>query len=344
MIRTGVLLFAFTVFVLQPVRAQKIADEGLHSLISAGIEMSGKQEYRAALSSFSEAIQRYPKHPAGYINKAILYMVMSLDFETPVPSREYLSLLATTQKLGEVLAAQSATEWEGQYYLGMARSYIAYYNFRDGENWLSGLSHGLKATGYFEKCLAKNPDAWDALTGIGTYMYWKSRNMRFLTWTPLMDDEREEGIAALLLAERKAAYTAAQATNSLIWIYVADERWDDAIRSAETILKRYPRNRLFLWGLASAAEGKEQWSLAREAYKRIVNSIDGEVKERRYIEIQARAKIALMSAKLGDTNTARKESAWVLQRRGISLKGFTSDGAERITRRIEEVEEMLEDL
>ncbi len=344
MIRLCVLLFSITVTLLHPLHAQRIADDGLHELIHAGTELSGKQEYRTALSRFTEAIRRYPKHPAGYMNKAILYQVMSLDFETPVPSREFLSLLATTQKLGEVLSSQPDTEWEGQYYLGMARSYIAYYNFRDGENWLSGLSHGLRATGYFEKCLVKNPEAWDALTGIGTYKYWKSRNMRFLTWTPLLDDEREAGIAALHQAERKAAYTGGQATNSLIWIFVEEERWDDAMRSAETILKRYPNNRLFLWGLASAAEGNSQWSLARDAYRRIVNSIDDEVRERRYIEIQARAKIALMSAKLGDTATAKKEAAWVLRQRGISLKGFTADGAERITRRIEEVEEMLEDL
>ncbi len=344
MIRTTVQLFALLLLLTAPLPAQRIADNALHSLISSGIEHSGKQEYRAAMSRFNEAIRLFPKHPAGYMNKAILMQVMSLDFETPVPSKEYLSLLASTQKFAENPSSNDLTDWEAQYYQGMARSYIAYYNFRDGENWLSGLSHGLRATGYFEKCLAINPDAFDALTGLGTYKYWKSRNMRFLTWTPLLDDERDAGIAALRQAERLAAYTSAQAVNSLIWIFIEEERWDEAIRAAESILKRYPQNRLFLWGLASAAEGKEQWTLAREAYRRIVRSIDGEVTERRYIEIQARAKIALMSAKLGDAATARKEGAWVLGKKNISLKPFTNDGAERITRRIEEVEEMLEDL
>jgi tetratricopeptide (TPR) repeat protein len=324
--------------------AQRIPDTGLHELIVEGIDHSGKQEYRAAMAKFEEAIRRYPMHPAGVMNKAILMQVMSLDFETPVRGKEYLALLAKTETLAEDLTKQAATEAEGLYYLGMARSYVAYYNFRDGENWLAGLSHGLRATGYFEKCLVKHPEAFDALTGLGTYKYWKSRNMRFLTWTPLLDDERTEGIAGLRQAERRAEYTSAQATNSLIWIYIEEERWDDAIQAAQSILKRYPNNRLFLWGLASAAEGKENWSLAREAYRRIVRSIDGEVNERRYIEIQARAKIAIMSAKLNDANTARKEAAWVLARKGISLKPFTNDGAERITRRVAEVEDMLSDL
>jgi tetratricopeptide (TPR) repeat protein len=337
-------LFVLLLILTASTTAQRIPDTGLHDLIAEGIDRSGKQEYRAAMSSFEEAARNYPNHPAGVMNKAILMQVMSLDFETPVRGKEYLALLAKTEKLAEELTRQSASEAEGLYYLGMARSYIAYYNFRDGENWLAGLSHGLRATGYFEKCLVKHPEAFDALTGLGTYKYWKSRNMRFLTWTPLLEDERDAGIAALRQAERRADYTAAQATNSLIWIYIEEERWDDAIQAAQRILRRYPNNRLFLWGLASAAEGKEHWSLAREAYRRIVRSIDGEVDERRYIEIQARAKIALMSAKLNDTATAKKEAAWVLARKGISLKPFTSDGAERITRRIAEVEDMLSDM
>jgi tetratricopeptide (TPR) repeat protein len=325
-------------------QAQRIPDDALHTLVAEGIELSGKQRYRAAMARFDEAVRKYPEHPAGFLNKAILYQVMSLDFETPLPAREYLSLLATVQKLGESMSASSSKDWEGQYYQGMSRSYIAYHHFRGGENWLSGLSHGLRAAGFFEKCIERNPEAFDALTALGTYTYWKSRNMRFLTWTPFVSDERQQGIAMLRRAEQQATYTSAQATNALIWIYIEEERWDEAIAAAEAVLRQYPENRLFLWGLASAAEGKERWALAREAYRRIVNSVDGEVRERRYIELQARAKIALMSANLGDNDTASKEASWVLKRKGMSLKPFTSDGAERIKRRIAEVEDMMKEL
>lgn len=320
--------------------AQRIPDARLHDLIVDGIERSGKQEYRAAMRRFDEAIRAFPRHPAGYFNKAVLLQVMSLDFETPVHAKQYLGLLEQTRHHAEAIAATA----EGQYYLGMAKSYVAYYHFRDGENWLKGLQHGLSATGYLEQAVQKDADAWDARTGIGTYAYWKSRNMRFLTWTPLMDDEREKGIAMLREAERKAVYTGAQATNALIWIYIEEERWNDAIHCAQAILKQFPGNRLFLWGLASAAEGKEDWRLAREAYQRIVASIDGEVRERRYIELQARAKIALMHAKLGDETNARKEAAWVLRQKSMDLSVFTQDGKDRIERRIEEVEDMLDDL
>lgn len=329
---------------MHELHAQRIPDTSLHEIIRRGIQLSGQQNYDAAMGAFDRAIHSHPSHPAGYLNKAILMMVMSLDFETPVKMPDYLDLLEKTEQLGTRMNEASSTAAEGLYYLGMARSYIAYYHFRDGENWLSGLSHGLKATGYLEDCLEKNPKAYDAMTGVGTYKYWKSKNMSFLTWTPLVDDERHAGINLLRLAEIKSDYTSQQATNSLIWIYIEEERWNDAIRSARGILRRFPENRLFLWGLASAAEGKHDWALAREAYRRIVASVNSQVTEPRYIEIQARAKIAAMSYELGDRNTARQECDWVLKQRGIDLAGFTSDGADRIQRRIEEMEELREAL
>ena len=340
--RTTLLLFCLLLIVPASSRAQRAVDASLHSLLRKGIQFSGEQRYREAMKQFEEAIRTNPDHPAGYMNKAILLMVMSLDFETPVRMPEYLQLLDRVEKLAEEMSASQATAAEGLYYRGMARSYVAYYHFRDGENWLGGLSHGMKATGFLEDCLEKNPKAYDAMTGVGTYKYWKSKNMSFLTWTPLVDDERHAGINLLRLAEAKAQYTSQQASNSLIWIYIEEERWSDAIGVARKVLRRFPRNRLFLWGLASAAEGKSDLALARDAYERIVASIDDEVTERRYIEIQARAKIAGLSYELGDRERARKECQWVLRQRGISLSGFTEDGAERITRRIEEMEELQE--
>ena len=336
-------LFAM-LLLLQSIHAQRIGIEELDELILGGIHASGQQRYRRASSLFDAAMKQYPNHPAGYLYKAILLQVMSLDFETPVPRNTYLELLARTRQLADVLTSKPETEAEALYYQGMARSYLAYYHFRDGANWLSGLSHGMSASSLLEKCLEMDKHAYDAMTGIGTYKYWKSHNMKFLTWTPFVDDERALGIELLRRAEAKGRYTAAQATNSLIWIYVEEERWDDAIRCASLVLRRYPKNRLFLWGLASAAEGKEDWKLARQAYQRIVSSLDDEVAESAYIEIQARAKLALMSAHLHDTAVARREGAWVMSRRNIDRTKFTPDGVERINRRIGEVETMLREL
>lgn len=325
-------------------QAQRIADDSLHALIRSGIALSGRQEYTRARAAFDRAIRDFPQHPAGYLNKAILLQVISLDLETPVEMPAYLRLLEKTQEIGERMTASASTRAEGNYYIGMAQSYVAYYHFRDEEDWISGLSKGLSATGYLEDCLASMPRAYDAMTGIGTYKYWKSRNMSFLTWTPIVDDERDAGIRMLRRAEQRALYTAQQATNSLIWIHIEEEKWNDAIRTANAVLKRFPQNRLFLWGLASAAEGKSDWHTARSAYRRILASIDEEVTERRYIELQARAKIAAMSHLLGDAATARKQCRWVLSKRQMSLEGLTNDGKDRIERRFEEMEELIEEL
>jgi len=242
------------------------------------------------------------------------------------------------------MLADDTRSAEGYYYLGMSYSYFAYSAFRDGKDWIGGLKHGMTAYDNLKLALKCDPKCYDAMTGTGTYMYWKSRKMSFLTWTPLVDDEREKGISMLRKAAKNATYTGTQAINALIWIYIEEERWGDAIRAAQSVLKYYPDHRLFLWGLASAAEGKEDWKLARSAYERIVASVDAGIEEPRYVLIQARAKIGRMAMNMGDTETAVRECRWVLSQRNIDRSLFTSDGAERIGRRIDDMEDLKDEL
>jgi tetratricopeptide (TPR) repeat protein len=319
--------------------AQPIKPQAAHELLLRGIEQSGRQEYSKAIASFEELIRSFPAHPAGYLNKAILLEVMSLDFEVPV-SKEYLPLLERAESIAEGILKNDPNNSEAKYYLGMADSYIAYYKFRDGENWISGLTHGLSAYKRLKECLELNPRAFDAMTGMGTFRYWKSRKASMLTWTPFVDDERQAGIDQLRIAERSGTYTNQQASNSLIWIYIDAERYNDAVRTAQNVLRRFPKHRLFLWGLGSAAEKKSDWKLAREAYQRILQSIDNEVTERRYIEIQARAKVALMSFNRGDKAAAKRECTRVLMKGRVSTQGLSADGAERVKKRIAEMEKL----
>ena len=72
--------------------------------------------------------------------------------------------------------------------------------------------------------------------------------------------------------------------------------------------------------------------------------MDDEVEDRRYIETQARAKIASMSYLLGDRETAERECRWVLSRKSMSLSGLTDDGKDRLERRFEEMEELRDSL
>ncbi len=337
------LLLIFLSFFAQS-NSQPVSDQTLHQLLLQGIDCSGKQKYSEAKKIFDRCIVQASQHPGGYLNKAILLEVMSLDFETPVPQPEFNTLLEKSEQLSTAMLDKNPKSSEALYYLGMTHSYIAYYKFRDGKNWFSGLQHGFKAAGYLEDCITIDPKAYDAYTGVGTYKYWKSKKMSFLTWTPFVSDERDVGIKMLRKAEQNATYTKAQATNSLMWIFIEEKRYGEAEAAARSELKKYPNNRLFSWGLASTAEKQKKWNVAREAYQTILQSLDGEVPERRYIEIQTRAKIAKMSYELKDYKTAKQECDWVIANSHFDTSGFTNDGAERIKRRIDEVKKIREKL
>ena len=193
----AVTMYLLVLLTSQTVHAQRMKDPEIHDLLKRGIELSGRQQYSQAAEIFDRIIALKPNHPAGYLNKAVLLQVMSLDFETPVPHLEFLELLDRADSLAEADLRRNERDAEANYYKGMTESYYAYYQFRDGENWLSGLSSGMAANGYLEICLEMDPGAYDSMTGVGTYRYWKSRNMSFLTWTPFVDDERRAGINLL---------------------------------------------------------------------------------------------------------------------------------------------------
>lgn len=320
------------------VSGQRIEHSDLHEMIRQSIDLAGRQIYSEAQSILDDAIKAFPQHPAPYLHKAILLEVISLDFETPLPQKEYYDLLEKVITIAERTMARDESAPEARYYLGMAHSYIAYEKYREGQNWLSGLTHGYKAYGYLKECIDLDPEAYDAMTGVGTFKYWKSKKTQFLSWLPFVGDDRFAGINLLKMAEVKGNYTCAQATNSLVWIYIEEERYNDAIKAAQSVLRRYPNHRLFLWGLATAAERKQDWATARDAYMHILTTLNEEVTERRYIEIQARAKVARMSWYLKDYELAERECQWVLANSKINLDQFTSDGASRILRRVEDME------
>ncbi len=336
---TPLLLLALAMMWTTDLSAQPLRNAQADALVRRGIELSGRQNYTKAREAFDELAALLPSHPAGPFFKAVLMQVISLDFELPVSS-EYLRLLERTEALAEAMVKADERNAEARFYLGMAKSYIAYYKFRDGENWVSGLTNGLSAYSTLKECLELNPKAYDAMTAVGTYRYWKSRKASFLTWTPFVDDDRQAGIDQLRMAEQRGSYTNQQASNSLVWIYIEEERHADAIRTAEGVLKQFPNNRLFLWGLASAAERRQDWKLARSAYQRILQSMDSEVIDRRYIEIQARAKVAQTSFSMGDKVTAKRECLRVLMKKGMSLAGLGPDGTERIRKRFAEMEKL----
>jgi tetratricopeptide (TPR) repeat protein len=126
--------------------------------------------------------------------------------------------------------------------------------------------------------------------------------------------------------------------NSLIWIYIDQKKYEQAIRVAQNALKEFPKSRTFKWGMARAYEEKNPLK-AIELYKEILNSYP-DIKSGNYInEITLKHIIAQQYSRLGDKKEAIKYCDEIL-----SMKNIPEKTLDDLNERLERVKELKKEL
>ncbi len=129
----------------------------------------------------------------------------------------------------------------------LAEGYTSYFDGING-NWLSAISTGINSISDFEKILKSNEKFYEAYIAIGTFEYWKSRKLEFMGWLPFSSDTKNIGIDLLIVAIDSSSYNSHLAINSLIWIYIDQKKYDDAIKIARSSIKKFSKIKNFQMG------------------------------------------------------------------------------------------------
>lgn len=260
-----IILF-FLLFISQKNSAQDFLPHKTDSLITKGIDAILNQNFDVAKNYFT-ILEEYDKiDPLGEIYLAVTSISKSYDLGEEY-NWDYISnLLDNAIKIAEENFEKDPKSVMKIYTLAIAEGYNAYVKGLN-RNWFSAISNGYDAIGNFERCLMIDSTFYDAYTAIGTFKYWKSKRASFL---PMVSDERNLGIKYLELAVEKSRHSNYMAVNSLIWIYIDNKEFDKAIILGKNILKKYPKCRLFKWGLARAYEAIDL-NKSIEVYNEILN-------------------------------------------------------------------------
>ncbi len=328
-------------FLLVPaaLAAQMLPDARLNEAILRGIDETCKEDYAAAGETFRSVIAGYPQYPAGYLYLAATLQAEASDYEMPLNTQELDSLLVRGELLAEkMIDAGKDTDW-GYYYAGTALSYRAFSESEEGK-WYSAILDGMSSAKMFEHCLAVNPKFTNAMCGLGTYYYWRSRKTDFLTWLPFVSDRRDEGIRLLKAAIGGSAYESMVALSSLMWIEIEESRYPEARALAEQGLARYPGNRSILWGLLTAEERSQDSAGMLRTTRALLASILNAPVRNVYGEITCRLKLAMYAADHGDSAGAIRECRSILRykgKEGLSRRNCSNKiaGAESLLRRLE---------
>jgi tetratricopeptide (TPR) repeat protein len=317
--------------------SQEFPDPNIHLMLQSGIESIILQNYDEAKQTFSKIENEYPEIPLGKIYLAAVEIAKAYDYAEPFNEDFIVNKLEEAEKQSSALLDVEENNIWNIYFLALSKGYMAYYRALKGD-WLSSISAGVNSISGFEKCLQINPEFYEAYTALGSYKYWKSRKTEFLNWLPFIEDEKQEGIEHLKKAITHSSYNTYLAINSLIWIYIDNGEFNEAIKISQEALKKYPGSRFFKYGLARAYEEIDH-SNAIECYNKILNSYPQTKNSNRYNEVVLKHKIAQQYAKMGE-----KQKALELCNEILNIKDLSEYVRTRLSDRLDRIRALQKEL
>lgn len=312
---------------------QVYPDERVDFLLKTGINFIVKQDYDQSKLVFASLDNEFPALPLGKIYLAATSIAESYDYAEEFDEDFILDNLDEAKEQSKKLVDSNEENIWYHYFHALAEGYTAYYHAIK-ENWFSALSSGIDAMSEFEVILVLDENFYEAYIAIGTFEYWKSSKMEFINWLPFSTDTRKIGIDRLRVAIDSSTYNSYLAINSLIWIYIDQIKFKDAIEISEKALKDFPESRTFKWGMARAYEEINP-EKAIKLYFEILNSYPPDSKSNYINEITLKHLIAQQYSELGDTKNALKYCNDIL-----SIKNLPARTTEKLSERIERIKSL----
>ena len=310
--RPIVILFLLVSWFRQPAAAgQRLANERLHALIEQGIDLTLRQDYQAADTLFRFVAREFPEHPAGYLYQAGVVQARAMDYERQIDVARFDSLIRLGKQRAQQLIDEAPSSPWGHYFLGTAYGYDSYARVYRGD-WFGGALQGFASVAEFKKAIARDSTMYDAYAGIGTFYYWRSRRTAYFNWLPFLGDDRKEAYTLIEKTIRRGTYNRYTAISMLVTICIDAERYDTAASYANLGLERYPDNRIFLWGAATALQKAARFAEATQVYRRLLRSILDEKENNHYNEIVCRLNLAKVQLADGDSTGVQSQLQSIL--------------------------------
>lgn len=312
--------------------AQEIPNKKLHLLVVKGIDQTLRQEYDSAKATYSFIIKEYPAHPSGYLYYAATLQAEFADYKGRFDEKKFDSLIEAGQSCAQKMIQQGVEDW-GYYYSGLAYAYHSF-SVKENGNIAKGLLLGFNAGNQMQHCLEINPKFYSAMNVLGSFYFWKSQ----LSWLPFISNKKEEGISFIRQAIEHSMYERILGKNNLLVMYYEEGKYRDALHVGLSVLKEYPNNRNFLWGIMKVADKLHNDSLLEQIVDTLLtSSLQAPVKNY-YREAVCRMYKAEIAFKEKNFSVAALES-----RKVIALRPYRSVANADLGKKIERAEELLQE-
>lgn len=203
--------------------------------------------------------------------------------------------------------ADSLAQAKQYFYRGSALGFLAFYQGQNGD-WFDAIDNGMQSIDDLEQALTLDSTLYDAWLGIGVYQYWRSTRLKFLFWTPFVEDLREQGIANIRKAAQKSTYSRYMAMHQLVYILLNYGAMDEALLYARELIRKYPKSVFMYWAYAHSWYMRHDYEKAAKAYEHLLTLLDHSVEQNPNHIISCRARLAEMYQHTGHPEQAVMEA------------------------------------
>ncbi|HPN38586.1 MAG TPA: tetratricopeptide repeat protein [Melioribacteraceae bacterium] len=312
-------------------------NKSVDNLIRSGVDFLLNHNHEAAKYKFNELNKLYPKIPLGKIYLAVLEIAKSIDYAEKFNDNKIEQLLDDAKELSDSLYKKNKKDLWNTYFVALSKGYDAYYKGMNG-NYLSAITNGISSITYYERCLEIDSLFYDSYIALGTYYYWKSEKTKSLTWLPFVSDDRPLGKRLLEKSIGKDTYGRFLGAYSLVWIYIDNKEFNNAINLCKDVLSDYPDNRFFKLSLARIYTELDKYK-AISIFQEVLETTMRLERNNHVNEIELKHKIAMQYNDLGKYEKSLEYCKDILQ-----IKVKDKYAREQLSNRLERVKKLYEEL
>ncbi len=287
--------------------------DDMHSWGMASIDFVFRNNFRQAEEEARRILRRYPEHPAGYFFMAAVVDSWMAHFQCNSREKEFYQFCDLAIEKADEILRNSPSDQGARFFKGGAEGLKGTFEARY-ERWMTAFRYGWRGVSELMVLEKEGSELVDLQYGIGSYDYWRSAMTRFLWWMPGVQDKRELGIEKLNRVSKNGLYTRISASVVLIDIYLNENRYSDALSTANSMLALYPDARSFLFGRGNALLGLKQYAEAAVVFEHILATVQKESPNNGYNEILCRLALSQIKFELGDFSEAVSQCDTILNK------------------------------
>lgn len=291
--KTLFMLLLFAHFNFLPAAAMEGIPDDMHKKIMLGIDHLHMGRYSKSIEIFNKIKEIYPDHAAGYFFPAAALEWMMVDYRNYERADEYIVWIRKAIKVSKEMVKKDKNDPWAFFFLGASHGFKAIFHADTGSFWKAFIS-GYKGHGNMKKALKLKSDLWDAYYAFGMYHFWKGYYSRYISWLPLISNEKDRGIEEVKTAILKGTYVKVEAASSLIRIHFVEKDYTAAVELAQDILKDFPGYLYCYWYLADSYKELEQYDQSINALKWIQDYFEDSELEGPVAELELKYKLSLL--------------------------------------------------